>query len=590
MELMVADDYAANLKPKRRWIAPLIISLCIVAVYANSFRGPFVYDDLDSIRNNPQIRTVIPTLEPGRTPSTISGRPVLRLTFALNYTLSGLHVPLYHATNLFIHIAAALLVFGIVRRNLSSREFWGDHFIGVEAPLAATVAVIWAVHPLNTESVTYIVQRAESLAGVFYLLTVYGLIRSVEGSQRSRLWAVVAVIACAVGMATKEILATAPLVALIYDRTFLAGSFTAALQKRRSFYLSLAATWIILIVLLADGARSKSVGFHLGLSPLDYARTQLPAIAHYLRLALYPSGLVLDEARLPVLHWRDIGWGWVICGLAAVVIAALWRKPWVGFLGAWFFLILAPSSSFVPIVTETAAEHRMYLPLIAVVALLVVAGWDVLSRYHLSRFSIPLAALAAITLGWATIDRNNDYRTAVGLWRDTVAKRPFSARAHYNLGFALAEDGHQFPPRSPQAVAIAHQAADEFRQTLHLMPDYYPAASRLGEALVELGDLSVAENYYTHLLTVGPHFQGEAHFQRGTLRARRLDWAGAKDDFQAAVAARPDDAQSHYLLGVVLQQLNDWQGAERELQKALELAPGNEDARARLAQVLLRDH
>ena len=137
-------------------------------------------------------------------------------------------VEVYHVTNLLIHLACGAVLFGIVRRNLSSARIWGQRFEKSAHWLAGAVTAVWLVHPLNTESVTYIVQRAESLTALFYLLVIYCLIRE---------WKLAAVAACALGMGTKEVMATAPLVALIYDRTFISGSFRSAVKTRRGFIL-----------------------------------------------------------------------------------------------------------------------------------------------------------------------------------------------------------------------------------------------------------------------------------------------------------------------------------------------------------------
>src|SRR5579872_2893859 len=325
--------------------APLILALlCGIAAYSNSFHGPFLFDDIDAIPNNPGINHTLPA-PPSPAPTTLSGRPVLWATFAIDYAIAGLNVPLYHLTNLLIHFASGAILFGIVRRNLSSREFWGDRFANSAHWLAGTVTAVWLVHPLNTEAVTYTVQRAESLAGMFYLLVIYCVIRD---------WKIAAIIACALGMSTKEMMATAPLIALVYDRTFLSGSFAVAIKKRPSLYISLAATWIIPVAAILTGSRAQSIG---NISSLDYARTQLGVIAHYLTLTFWPANLVLDYYDWPIARaWQQVVLPAILIALLLLfIVVAFWKKPWLGFLGLWFFLILAPSSSVLPIFTEIAA-------------------------------------------------------------------------------------------------------------------------------------------------------------------------------------------------------------------------------------------
>jgi tetratricopeptide (TPR) repeat protein len=189
-----------------------------------------------------------------------------------------------------------------------------------------------------------------------------------------------------------------------------------------------------------------------------------------------------------------------------------------------------------------------------------------------------IAILAALTF-----QRNAQYQSAESLWRDTLAKRPTSGRAHYNLAFALSEEAHEFPEGSPQFVALSQQASDEYEMSLKDTPSF-AAEFRIAAALADAGDLAGAENAYDHLIEAYPNSPGGWNLLRGQIRARRQEWPGARDDFEKAVADRPDDPESHYLLGVVLQQLNNPRAAS-EFQRTLELSPGYKDAELRLMKV-----
>ena len=276
-------------------LAASLIALATVVAYENSFRGPFVFDDRASISENATIRHLWPIWKPLFPPNlhgeTVGGRPLLNFSLALNYAASGFEVWSYHVGNLAIHLLAALLLFGVVRRTLLLPGL-GEQWNGAATPLALVVALLWAVHPLQTESVTYIVQRAESLVGLFYLLTLYCVIR---GASSSPWWYAAAVAACALGMASKEIMVSAPLIVLLYDRAFLAGSFRDAWRRRWGLYLALATTWLLLGWLaISAGNRGGSAGFGVGMSAWAYLCTQFGAIAHYLRLSFWPHPLVLD--------------------------------------------------------------------------------------------------------------------------------------------------------------------------------------------------------------------------------------------------------------------------------------------------------
>ena len=163
------------------WMPVALVTLCLVA-YHNSFTGPFIFDDVRSIRDNPTIRHLWPIGQclhpPHQHGLTVEGRPLINLSLAINYALGRQKVWGYHALNLAVHILAGLTLLGVVRRTLQQPRLLGC-FGRAANGLALTIAILWAVHPLQTESVTYVIQRAESIMGLFYLLTLYCFIRGV---------------------------------------------------------------------------------------------------------------------------------------------------------------------------------------------------------------------------------------------------------------------------------------------------------------------------------------------------------------------------------------------------------------------------
>ena len=475
----------------------------------------------------------------------------------------------YHATNLLIHILAGLTLFGIMRRTLErwselpstrssapSNERVGGNPLHLIPAFA--VALIWTVHPLQTESVTYIAQRAESLMGLFYLLTLYGFIRSVErlevgrpvpgapvsspelqsegapgtGRPTSICFAVFSVVFCQLGMATKEVMVSAPLIVLLYDRTFIAGTFREAWRRRRGYYLGLAATWLVLFGLAwGAGNRGRTVGFGLGVTSWDYALTQFQAIAHYLRLSVWPHPLIFDYGEQGVKRPSEVLWdALLVTGLVvggAWALAAKFRISnfefrnlhALGFACAWFFLILAPTS-IIPLIRQPIAEHRMYLPLAAVIAAVVVGF------YRLFAGLTPWLAIALVC-GCLTFHRNEDYRSKVALYRDTAAKRPANVLAHYNLGMALAESG-----RREEAIA-------EFGEALRLEPEFPQAYFNRGNALSSLGRINEAAGDYAAALRINPNY-AEAHYNLGDVLLRLGRKKEARWHFNAAVLIKPD--------------------------------------------------
>ena len=410
------------MKPQK--LLPLVVVAAGLLAYYNSFTGPFVFDDEDSIQANPTIRHVWPISQVLSPPATagVGGRPIINLSLAVNYALGGYDVWGYHALNLVIHILAGLTLLGIVRRTLLQPKL-RERFGAAANELALAVAVLWMVHPLQTEAVTYVSQRAESLMGLFYLLTLYCFIRGTE-SPKIGLWFALSVVACLLGMATKEVMVTAPLMALLYDRTFVAGSFRAAWTKRLWLYMGLGGTWLLLAYLMS-GLHHRGVGYGLGVDWQVYALTECRSIVHYLWLTVWPHPLVFDYGgNTFVWHATDAApYALILLLPLAGVLIGLKRWPAIGFIGAWFFMILAPTSSVVPIVNQPMAESRLYLPLAAVVTLIVMGiyAWA-------GRRSLPVFLALAIGLGFLTTQRNQDYRSGLAIWSDTVVKRPDNAR------------------------------------------------------------------------------------------------------------------------------------------------------------------
>jgi tetratricopeptide (TPR) repeat protein len=363
-------------------------------------------------------------------------------TFWANFAADGLSAGGCHAVNLLIHAGACLLLFGLARRTLES-ALPADR-AGEAVPLALVTALVWGVHPLNTESVTYVSQRAESLVGLFYLATLYAFAASLKAQGRAAAgWQALCVAACALGMASKPVMVTAPVAVLLFDRAFGARVFAKALRRRVGLYAGLAATWTVLAWLLSGRHESgTSAGLlpHLP-SPWTYFLTQPRVVVRYLRLAVWPEGLCLDYAWPPVADPREALWpGLAVTGLLALAVRSAWRGRASGAIALLSFLALAPSSSLIPI-ADCAFEHRTYVPLAGLVALAVV-GVDTWLRKHVgARVRGALAAAVVCTLGCATFARNAVYGSEVAMWGDVVAKRPANLRARNDLAVALSEAG-----------------------------------------------------------------------------------------------------------------------------------------------------
>ena len=576
------------------------------AAYFNSLRGPFIFDDTSAITHNFAIRHWRPI------GLILAGpRPVVDLTFRLNYSLNRLNVQGYHLFNLAIHILAALALFGIVRRTLAMPVFAGRFDDTAATVLGFCAALIWMVHPLQTESVTYIVQRAESLMGLFYLLTLYVLIRAAS-SPRPAAWYAAAVAACALGMGCKQVMVTAPATLLLYDRTFIAGSFREALRRRWGFYLALAATWLILAhsILEAFSPHPASAGFALaGVTPLGYARSEPGVVLRYLELVFRPTGLCLDYAWPVATRPREIVPGAIVIGaLLAVTLWAVVRRPKWGFPGAWFFLLLAPTSSVLPI-RDLAFEHRMYLPLaapaVAAVVAACLAAERLLRRPRESQEARKRAALgitallalcAAAGLGAMTLQRNAQYRSEISIWEDATQKRPENPRAWSNLGDAYANAARfdeainacdkalELEPNYPLAyssrglaragIGRLSEAIQDYDRAIALKPDDAQAYNNRGVAYARAGRSDEALRDYDEAVKLNPDY-AEAYSNRGSVYTRLGRPADAIRDYDRAIALNADFAEAYYNRAIADGRLGRWSEAVRDYTRLLALNPGN---------------
>lgn len=556
-------------RPRRPWLAAALLAAVVLA-WSNSFHGPFVFDDLPSLRDNPALRDWRMAFTPPAGGLTVSGRPLLNATFALNHLLHGDAVAGYHVVNLLIHAAAALVLLGLLRRTFRL-PLLAPRFAAGADWLALGIAGLWVLHPLQTESVTYIVQRAESLAGLCYLLVLYAFVRAATSSA-PRPWWIACWIAGLAGVLTKETVVTVPLLLLLYDRAFLAGSFAAAWRSRRGVYLALAATWLVAGGLVLAGAgRGGTAGLYSPAAPWEYALLQLPAIAHYLRLAFWPHPLVFDYGPFQSVSWRE-----VLPGAAVTLPAlagALWllvRRPAAGFAAAGFFLLLAPSSSLVPVASQVMAEHRLYLPLAA--GLAGIAAWFYLRQPRVTLIALALLAGAAAAATW---QRNRLYQSPLALWQATAVAAPANPRALLNAGEQLARAGRPA------------EAADRFAAALKLQPGYITARFNLGLALLELHRPAEAAEHLATALRLSPDHAGAAYnLGRAHLQLGRPAEAAAA--FARAVDLAPEQPQPHFQLAHTLVELGRLPEAITHFGTAARLAPAEADYRFNYATALLQ--
>lgn len=563
-------------------------------VYANSFAGIFVYDDIPSIVENRDVRRVFDRSMWGTWSaaphSSIDGRPLARLTLALNYAGGGLEVWGYHAVNIALHLLCGLLYMALLRLVL--RDVW----------LAFACALLWIVHPLHSECVNYIVVRTELLMASCYLGTLYCALRWGWG------WALGAIACCALGMTAKESMVTAPVAVLVVDRALAQRSLAEVLWRRWGLYAGLCASWSVLAILLWHGPRGDSAGLQY-VGVWSYLLNQCVVLVDYGSKVFWPHPLALDYGYARTLSLIDVApQALLLVAMGGLTLRALWRNQLAGAAAAVVFLVLAPTSSLLPIATEVGAERRMYLALAALLPLLLTGLWDLLVRgFEVARarwVSLAMASIAVLGFGWSTSQRNMDYRSAVILWQSAVQAVPDNARGHTNLALALHEQGRleeavlsyrralELDPALNQAhnnlggalyqLGKLPEAIAALRVALALRPNFLAARYNLGRALVAAGQYEEAVGQLRQVLMVEPNmFAARRQTGEALLALGRVDEAYA--DLLRAVELRPNDAESHCYLARAHERLGRTNAAVRSYQRVLELEPGNEAALSRMA-------
>jgi protein O-mannosyl-transferase len=601
-----------------RWqlVAPvLLIAIAAAAAYHNTFSVPELLDDPAAISGNPTIVRLWPISEALAPPSNsgLGGRPFANLTFALNYWWGGLDLRSYHFVNLLIHVSAGLALFGIVRRTLMNRDRDRDRSPAREsrdsfeshdaAKIALAIAGLWSVHPVLTTSVTYLSQRTESLMGACYLFALYSFIRGTEKPARG-LWLVSSVLACLAGMAAKEVMASAPLVILLYDRTFVAGTFRDALRTRRGYYAGLAATWLLLAGLVTTGLNERHVGFGLGVEWWRYALTESRALLVYARISLWPHPLIFDYGP-DFLGWlAALPFVCVITLLLSVTILALRRRPVVGFIAVCPFLLLAPTSSFVPVALQPIAENRVYLPLIAAVTALTIGLYFVGGRR-----CFPALFAIGLSFVWLSERRNAAYESPLRIWADTVAKRPQNPRAYDNYAQALQLIGRreeavvqlkkalELNPNSYASHGLLanvyielsrfDEAIAHYRRALGLKSDIAIFHNNLATSLARVNRIDEAMQHYAEAVRLNPKLPAaHSNFANLLYQVGRTNEAAAH--YQTALELKPDDSAARYNLGLMMFQLDRNAEAVGHLQRAIEQNPTDANFRNTFGVALMK--
>ena len=567
---MNGKQTAESIELRRIWYFPVIITLAALGVYANHFDGVFLLDDLSNIVENSTLR-LVGGLASNWKELLDQGRPLAFLSFIIDFKIWGLNPVGYHIGNLAIHLLASLVAFGLLRTTLTKSAVIPANIQSNGNFLAFAIALLWTVHPLNTQSVTYIVQRIESLMGLFLLVSVFAAAKAFSQYsdrvyiRRSIIWQWISVVSAILSVATKQVGAVIPLVILSSHWLFWSGKnpsdFRKSLVAHKTLYIGMLGFCLVTLLLQALPQLNTDSAFHFrDISPIEYLLSQPEIILHYVVISFWPRTLVLDYGWPVAQGFAAIAIPLLI--VSTLVIATIYgiaKRKIYSFLGVWFFVILAPSSSFLP-VKDLAFEHRMYLPLLALLTGATVFFWTALNRLKMTNWFYVVIAVAVSLLGLRTHFRNYDYRSAITMWSGVLEARPKNPRALNELGNALLQSGKQ------------NEAIQLFQQALVLEPKNPGPLLNISNIFQSAGQIDQALAAVTRAIELKPEF-ASAHFNIGNIYLAKNDLAKAEDSYMTALKHESAYAEAYVGLGNTFAMAQNYDKAMEQYHKALSIKP-----------------
>ncbi|MDZ7832227.1 MAG: tetratricopeptide repeat protein [Desulfobacterales bacterium] len=598
----------------------LILTAVVFLIYSNTLNSPFVFDDTGYITEDPAIRMTDLSWENIKQ-AALEGRPKNRLlpniSFAINYYVGHYNVLSYHLTNIIIHLASGLVLFFLVRLTLARfAPAIGTNPWAAPGAIAFFAALIWLVQPVNTQAVTYIVQRMTSLMVFFYILSLflYAWGRSRwQDTGRLTPKAAAALFGCGLAgicaVISKQNAGMLPVMILAYEWFFFQDLRLSLSRKQVYWIIGVSAVFIAIALLYLGGdplERILRAYTRREFTLAERVMTEWRVVIYYITLFFYPhpTRLILDHdyplSIAPVQPMTTL-----ICLVALITLAGLTlylarRHRLIAFCLLWFLANLVIESSVIGI--EIIYEHRTYLPF-----MFLIAGGVHLALTRIRPTKAALAGLCIITVVfsiWAH-QRNTIWQSRVAFWADNAKKAPNDFRPHHDLGAAFYDAGQIDNAINQYRKALAlkpghadtlnnlgnafkrkgrmNQAITYYNRAIKINPRHTKARINLAGALIQQGQFETALDHLNQVLTRGPN--AEAHVNAGAALARMNRIDEAIKHFKKALAIHPDIAETHNNLGVLLIQKGDYQAAKNHFKAALRLRPGYKSARQNLEKL-----
>ncbi|MFC1606603.1 tetratricopeptide repeat protein [Candidatus Latescibacterota bacterium] len=546
-----------------RLLPVLIIILVGVIIYANSLDCSFHLDDHNNIIENEAIRDIsdigsIVGYAPSRTVGVIS--------FALNYHFHKLDLTGYHIVNLVIHICASLAVWWLVSLILATPEMKGSQMSRQVSLISTGSALLFLTHPLQTQAVTYIVQRYTSLAALFYLMAMCFYLNARKSSgNRKYPWFSAFIMTAFLGLFTKEIVFTLPLTILTIEIFFITG--TGILKNKVLWISGMAFTaFVVVFFMVSPYDISQVFEPKTSMRYLDppitsmlYLVTQFRVLVTYIRLMFIPSGQHLEydyAVSHQVIDPAAIMSLLVLLAILAGAVRLYKNNRLVSFGIFWFFITLTIESTIIPL-EDVIFEHRLYLPMVGFALMIMGGPVALMTKQHYKAVIVILVSVLLV-FSSLTIRRNHVWKSDISLLEDSVSKSPGSARAHNNLALMLEHVGRRVD-------ALRH-----YEESIRLKPNYSAAHNNIARMYIINNNLKLAELHNLEAIRIKPDF-AKAYSDLGSVYGVAGNTGKAKESYNKAIEIDATFMETYINLGKLLTEENDIEGAKDLYRSALEI-------------------
>jgi tetratricopeptide (TPR) repeat protein len=545
-------------------MAIFVMILVALIVYSNTFNSAFQFDDIYHIVQRPNLKTM-DQFTHFSTWTQVNERPVPMFTLAVNYQMGQLNETGYHVFNLIFHIISGIIVYYLVLLILSLPMFAGEKIAPYRNWFALLMALLFLTHPIQTQAVTYVIQRITVLASLFYLLSVFLYIKG-RLSHIDKGWGKETItyycltfVSFVLAVLSKQIAVTIPLALLMTEFYFIRDKEGMPYKN----YLKIGSGGIalgIILSLIFYGLpnETKEIPRHI------YLFTEFRVLIKYIQLLILPVNQNLDYdivASTGLFHWKELLSMFVIIGLIALAIYLFNKKRLISYGIAWFFLTLSVESTIIPI-RDFIYEHRLYLPIFGFLLVATYLLFSIRTKVKTIPAGAIIMGMLILAFGITAHARNRVWKTQLGLWTDVIEKSPDKGRPYIWQGIAYSN------------LKNYNLALKCFDKSVDLLPKFPMAYYNRANVEKELGKYAEALKDYDQAIEYNPKY-AIALFNRGVVKAKLNRTEAAVADYNKSLELEPDNPPAYYNRGNAYRIMKSYDNALADYDKSLKMDSKN---------------